>query len=296
MEGRDLYYFEVIAELGHLGKAAKTLFKSQPALSHCIDRLEDEIGAQLFERVGRRIKLTPIGEMLLGKAKVLRQSHEDIVRELQDYTYGNKGHITVGCSPSMGAYVVPSLVAELMLESPAITINLSVGASGELLDKLRARQLDLLFSPMSYLGEDITAIPFLKNDMIVAVRDKHPILTKLYTVHDLGAYDWIMTTDSRYSTQWLTEALLSCGCPSPRIRITINIVSAMKELIVATDSLCFLSRLHVIHSNKRQLRELKIPELVFRRICSVAYRKHDYLSPIASRLVRLAVKKSPSPP
>jgi DNA-binding transcriptional LysR family regulator len=296
MESRDLYYFEVIAKLGHLGKAAKTLFKSQPALSHCIDRLEGKIGAQLFERAGRRIKLTPIGEKLLDRAKTLRQSHEDMVRELQDYVYGNKGHITVGCSPSMGAYIVPPLIAELMKESCAITIDLSIGASGELLDKLRARQLDLLFSPMSYLGEDITAIPFLKNDMVVAVRENHPILDKPYTIHDLDAYNWIMTTDSRYSTQWLTEALLSCGCPPPRIRTTINIVSAMKELIVATDSLCFLSRLHVIHSDKRQLRELEIPELVFRRICSVAYRKHDYLSPIASRLVRLAVDKSPSPP
>jgi DNA-binding transcriptional LysR family regulator len=296
MEGRDLHYFEVIAELGHLGKASETLFKSQPALSHCIDRLESEIGVQLFERAGRRIKLTPIGKKLLDRAKALRQSYEDTVRELQDYAHGDRGHVTIGCSPSMGAYILPSLVAELMRKSPAITIDVSVGASGELLDKLRARQLDLLFSPMAYLGEDITAVPFLKNDMVVAVRENHPILAKKYTVHDLDAYDWIVTTDSRYSTQWLTEALLACGCPPPRVRTTINIVSAMKGLIVTTDSLCFLSRLHVIHSDKWQLRELEIPELVFHRTCSVAYRKHDYLSPIASRLIQLAVDKSPSPP
>jgi len=296
MEGRDLYYFEIIAKLGHLGKAAKVLFKSQPALSHCIDRLECEIGAQLFERAGRRIKLTPIGEKLLDRAQALRQSHEDMVRELQDYAYGSKGHIAVGCSPSMGAYVVPSLVAEIMRESLAITVELSIGASGELLNKLRARQLDVLFSPISYLGEDITAIPFLKNDMVVAVRENHPLLSKPYTIHDLAPYNWIVTTDSHYSIQWLTETLLAHGCQPPRIRTTINIISAMKELITITDSLCFLSRLHVIHDETGRLRELEIPNLVFRRICSVAYRKNDYLSPVASRLVRLAVDKSPAPP
>lgn len=59
MDLRDLCYFEAIAEKGHLGRAAKQLCLSQPALTGCIHRLEEAFGTPLFERVGRGIRLTP---------------------------------------------------------------------------------------------------------------------------------------------------------------------------------------------------------------------------------------------
>jgi DNA-binding transcriptional LysR family regulator len=68
MDFRDLKYFAVIAEEGHVGRAAERLYKTQPALTKCIDRLEEQLGAPLFERVGRGIRLTPVGEALLPRA------------------------------------------------------------------------------------------------------------------------------------------------------------------------------------------------------------------------------------
>ena len=59
---RDLRYFEVIAETGNMGRAARALFRTQPALTGCVRRLEGTLGTQLFERVGRGIRLTAAGE------------------------------------------------------------------------------------------------------------------------------------------------------------------------------------------------------------------------------------------
>ena len=61
MDVRDLQYFLAVAELGHLGRAAKTVFRSQPALSKSIHRLEESLDVKLFDRVGRGIRLTPVG-------------------------------------------------------------------------------------------------------------------------------------------------------------------------------------------------------------------------------------------
>ena len=65
MDLRDLAYFETIAELGHIGRAADRLGRSQPALTKSIQRLEQSLGASLFQRDGRRIRLTPAGELML---------------------------------------------------------------------------------------------------------------------------------------------------------------------------------------------------------------------------------------
>lgn len=65
MDLRDLYYFETIADLGNLGRAGDKLHRTQPALSKSIQRLEQMLGTALFFREGRRMRLTPAGELLL---------------------------------------------------------------------------------------------------------------------------------------------------------------------------------------------------------------------------------------
>ena len=82
MDLRDLRYFETIAELEHLGRAAEKLHRTQPALSLCIQRLEKDWGAPLFEKTGRGFKLTPAGAILLKCARQMRFDEEDARREL----------------------------------------------------------------------------------------------------------------------------------------------------------------------------------------------------------------------
>ena len=69
MDLRDLTYFEVIAELGHLGQAADRLGRTKPALTKCVHRLEAALGAKLFQREGRSIVITPAGSLLLAQAR-----------------------------------------------------------------------------------------------------------------------------------------------------------------------------------------------------------------------------------
>ena len=69
MDLRDLRYFETIAELEHIGRATERLHRSQPALTTSVRRLEEAVGAPLFEKAGRGIRLTPAGKVLLKWAQ-----------------------------------------------------------------------------------------------------------------------------------------------------------------------------------------------------------------------------------
>ena len=140
---RDLRYFEVIAELEHLGRASQRLHRTQPALTSCIRRLEDECRAPLFERAGRGIRLTPAGKVLLKWAKRIRSDSEDAQREMADIGGGFAGEIRVGIVPTAAQFLLPPAARQLLRQAPGVTLRTVVGLVDALRPMLRSGQLDL---------------------------------------------------------------------------------------------------------------------------------------------------------
>lgn len=104
---RDLRFFEIVADLGHLGRAAEQLGRTQPALSKCIQRLELTVGGALFERAGRGIRLTPLGDVLLARARMLRNASQEALREVRDFNEGHAGHVRIGSGPVAADHLLP---------------------------------------------------------------------------------------------------------------------------------------------------------------------------------------------
>lgn len=293
METRDLSYFEVIAELEHMGLAAKKVHRTQPALTQCVQRLEQELGATLFERYGRGIRLTPMGEKLLEKARQIRRMLEEARTELMDYAQGHRGHIRLGCTPTMAAYLMPQLLTKLLKEAPDLTMEISIGASDVQLRRLKDQEIDLLLTPLTHLGEGLESIPVIEDEMVVAASVNHPLFKKEYTVHDLRDYRWVLLQGAQYSRTWLAEALLGHGCPLPEVQLEVDIgVSYIRKVIHQTELLCFFS-VRNIEMGQNLLREVTLPELALKRQFKLAYRTDGYLSPIANRLVSLLRTRGP---
>ena len=114
MDLRDLAYFEVIAETGHLGRAADRLGRTQPALTKCLQRLEAAIGAELFARAGRGIALTKVGEVLLGYARQMRSTMDTSLRDVKAFASGEAGHVRIGTGPTMAEYLLPQVCSNLI--------------------------------------------------------------------------------------------------------------------------------------------------------------------------------------
>ena len=90
-----LYYFNTIAELEHYTRAAERLHVSQSNLSHAIKELEEELGAELFERKGRNIKLTKYGEIFQPYVQKTISSLEEGISTLKEYIDPNVGTIVL---------------------------------------------------------------------------------------------------------------------------------------------------------------------------------------------------------
>ena len=111
---RDLRYFETIAETGHVGRAAKKLFRTQPALTGAVRRLEETLGTRLFERVGRGIRLTDAGAALQARARALRIASEDAMREVTELGQGLAGVVRIGTVPTVARFLLPPLCREFL--------------------------------------------------------------------------------------------------------------------------------------------------------------------------------------
>jgi DNA-binding transcriptional LysR family regulator len=283
---RDLRYFEVIAETGHLGRAAKKLFRTQPALTGCVRRLEESLGTALFERVGRGIRLTPAGEALLSRARSLRVASEDAMREIGDLGRGLAGKVRVGTVPTVARFLLPSLTREFLKEAPGVTIKAMIGQNDLLKSALKAGELDLIVSFIPRGDEaEFVHHGIFEDDVVVVASRTHAIHRKRARMKDLLDYRWVLALPEVATRQWLDHAFVTRGLPKPSVQIETNILLMLPPLIEKNQLLSFISRRHAGAGSI--LREVPCKETTMRRKFAVTYRRDSYLSPVGRRFVDL---------
>jgi DNA-binding transcriptional LysR family regulator len=145
MELRHLRYFLAVAEELHFGKAAERLNISQPPLSRQVRGLETELGAELFERSGRRVRLTRAGEHLQREAATLLERLGRVEREVRILGGGMKGHLTIGYTGSLMFAMLPELLSRIGAGLPGYSIELQELATESQLRALLNGRLDLGF-------------------------------------------------------------------------------------------------------------------------------------------------------
>lgn len=284
---RDLRYFEVIAELGHMGRAAKALFRTQPALTGCVRRLEETLGTELFERAGRGIRLTAAGEALLARARSLRIASQDAVREIGDLGKGLAGLVRMGTVPTVARFLLPPLCREIIKRAPGITLKMVVGHNDVLRTALNAGELDIVVAFSARPEADLAAHVIFEDDVVVVASHTHPIFRGRARLKDLLGYRWVLGGAGVATRQWLEHAFTSRGLDPPVVQIETNLILMLPPLIEQSNLLTFVSRRHLGAARGSSLREVRFKETTMRRRFAVTYRKDSYLSPAARRLVEL---------
>ena len=293
MDLRDLRYFETIAELEHLGRAAERVHRSPPALTKCIRRLEESLGTPLFERVGRGIRLTAAGRALQRRAKLLDVAMDDTLREIAAVARGVSGHLRVGVAPTIAQYLLPGACSTFLAGGDDVTIETLIGMSNVLRDALQSGQIDMAIT-VARTADDFVAHPIVEDDVVVVAGTGHEIFRTRPTVADLARYRWVLPVAS-YDTEirsFVDTAFQRHGLPPPNVQIETNSVTLLPNMIAATGLLSFLSRRNLGRGHvAAPLREVKLKEMTMRRHFALMYRKDGYLSPAALRFVDLLMRK-----
>jgi LysR family transcriptional regulator, nitrogen assimilation regulatory protein len=158
-------HFLVIAEAGSFTRAALQLRVAQPVLSREMAELERQLGARLFHRHARGVKLSAVGDRFRARAKDILKQVEDIPHDLADANEEPVGTLSVGMPPSMGGFITGEAVKTYRARYPASRIHLSLLAGEECYEHLVERRLDLavIASRRGQRGVDLA--PLLTDDI-----------------------------------------------------------------------------------------------------------------------------------
>ncbi|MDF2962168.1 MAG: LysR family transcriptional regulator [Paenibacillus sp.] len=149
MDMRQLKYFLAIAEEGQVTRAAKLLNMEQPPLSRQLKQMEDELGVKLFDRNGKRLKLTATGELLKQKAEMLLLQFNETIKEVKEREEGLTGVLSVGTVVSCIS-LLPKRIESFRQRFPQVTFKILEGDHyylGELLEK---RAIDLVVTRLPF--------------------------------------------------------------------------------------------------------------------------------------------------
>ncbi|MBH0777792.1 LysR substrate-binding domain-containing protein [Nocardia bovistercoris] len=177
MELQHLRYVLAVAETRNFTRAAERCFVAQSALSHQIARLEKELGARLFDRTSRRVRLTPAGEALLPAARRCVEAAERAAADVAAAVGEIRGRLTIGVIPTVAAVDIPDLLREFHRRYPQVKVGLRDGPSGRLTELVRDGAIDLAFLglPASQQPSGVHSHAFAEDRLVAVVAPGHPL-------------------------------------------------------------------------------------------------------------------------
>ncbi|WP_349425986.1 LysR family transcriptional regulator [Microbacterium sp. LWS13-1.2] len=176
MDIRQLTWFLAIADARSFSKAAASAFVAQPAMSQQMQKLERELGVELFDRTSRPIRLTPAGEHLYARAVPILGEVQKTQMEVQEFSGEFRGRIVTGSMQYLASVEMADILAAYRNAHPAVELQMRIGNSGQLLDLLRARQLDIAYCHADgVVDEDEFDVRVLREEeLVVIVGPRHP--------------------------------------------------------------------------------------------------------------------------
>jgi LysR family transcriptional activator of glutamate synthase operon len=176
IELRQLTYVDAVATHRHFTRAAAALGTAQPALSHQIKRLEQELGVQLFHRSRAGVRLTDAGEILLPR---IRRALSEIAagrEELAAITGLQTGRVRLGAMQALGPLDLPRAIARYHSEHPGIEVTLSEESTSGMQQLILDGQLDLAIAALDVsIPDDLSSLALLSEPVLLAVPDRHPL-------------------------------------------------------------------------------------------------------------------------
>lgn len=142
MNLRDLRYIVAVADLSHFGRAAEACHVSQPTLSGQILKLEEELGVAIFERVGRSVRVSRVGEEIVAHARRAVSAADSILMTAQAGRDPLAGSLRLGIIPTLGPYLMPFILPEAARRLPLMPLMLVEDQTDRILEPLREGRLD----------------------------------------------------------------------------------------------------------------------------------------------------------
>lgn len=284
----ELDVFAVVVEQSSLNKASKLLNLSQPALSRKISKLEYELGVQLFNRRGKRLELTSIGQLAYTYALEQRQQQLKFMQTLAHYRGEDQITISLGASLTTLQTTLPPLINAFMERHPTAEIKLITGKTHEIVSSVRDKKVEVGIVASSINQPGLNCIPLFDDHLELVLPITHPLAESPEVgIEQLQGLPMIIFSTGTWYRK-LTDDLFHRWGIMPDIRMEIDSFEAIVRLIPTCKAAALLPKSYLRPQllSDNGLVDIHIPALIeTRRTTSLIYGDASELSKAASRWI-----------
>ena len=286
----QLECFRIAGKLEHLSKAAKVLGTSQPAVSRAVGKLEERLGVLLFDRVGRSVRLTEQGDLLLQKVEKAHREIEGAQIALLNSAQAESRPTRIGLMRSLSVRVVPQLVHAYKSVKPHAQFNFATNNGTVIADLLESGDLDLVFMAETHDRPAITWRKLFDQRLVAIAPAASPLAKKkMVSVRDLVDQP-IVTFKRPHVMRILTEKIFEEAGVQPQVAFEGDdsgsipgfVGAGLGIAIVAQDSE-FPSDIAILSTNG---------PLYVRRV-GVAWMGERFMSPGAKEFLEFTLRNAP---
>jgi LysR family transcriptional regulator, hydrogen peroxide-inducible genes activator len=193
MELHQLRYFTAVAELENFTRAAEHCHVSQPSLSQQIIKLEQQLGRPLFERLGRRVRLTDAGRSLYEHAVRILASIHDAESSLDSTSDWKESALSVGAILTIAPYLLPGVLGPFRKQFPKSRVTVHEGFTAELVRACLTGDIDLAIVALPIQDERLVVEPLFTEELLLAMpAAKMPWSIRRPTLDDLNRMPFVL--------------------------------------------------------------------------------------------------------
>ena len=260
MELRQLRTFVAVAELRHFARAASLCNLSQPAVSHQIALLEEELGAKLLNRAARRVSLTVAGEVFQEEARRILGAVDRAHERMHEVARGAVGRIRLGATPTPGLYLLPPVLARYRRDHESYDLRFEIGPVHAIAERVARNDLDMAIVAGPLPSGELRARSLSTDELVIIAPQDSPLTrVRSPTPTQLASEAWVLReegSDTRRQTlTWWHRHRIA-----PARTMTFDSPDAVKRAVTAGLGIAMVSRLTVAD------------DLAGRRVAGVAIR------------------------
>lgn len=287
MNFSSLTYFLKVAEKEHMTRAAEELHITQPALSRAISAMEEELGTELFERDGKKIRLNESGMILKDSAERILSELDSLKQQLEDTQNGVSGAIRIGSSfPGREPDLVQSCILEFMERYPNVAVNYLQCSATKLMKDLADHQIDIAITSIPIHSDKIRWQELFTEKLGVLISKQHPLAAKQVLHIEELRDERFFCNNSNSDTQDLTQEFCRRAGFEPTIFFQGFFPELIGQAVSQGKGVSFLAESRFQRDQESAQRYSWQKNLTFRpvaedyccRTCGIAYMNKGYHS------------------
>jgi len=288
MEMAQLEYFSKVVQERSFSKAADRVYRTQPAVSIAIRRLEEEIGLPLLDRTQKTPVLTEAGQVVYDYAQRILALRDQVGQAISELQSLKRGRVRVGANESTSLYLLPDLILAFREQHPDVKVEIYRHVSSRLPREVLERNVDFALMASEPADRDLEAFPVLKDELVLILSPKHPLAAKTSVkIKDLGKESFVAHNVASGSRLKVVEAFARQHTPL-NIALELATIETIKRFVQKRVGLAFVPRMCVREELERGvLASVPVRGLTHNRILWAAHRRGSNFSPAAAAFLKI---------